>query len=555
MAIIGHEVPHAAPRTALARRVVVKFEAGVALPYAAHAQQAAARHLGRAWDDLVAAFPGAALKPYFTTHDESTLRNMQAAPRPYARVQQSTATRFTSYYALECPPGSDPDAIARKARQWPGVETAYVEGGPTPPPVQPNDDPRNVNQRYESAAPGGIDARWAWSQGYDGGGVGFVDVEQGWTLDHEDLAKANITLISGVNEAFAGHGTAVLGEVLAVDNTIGGVGIAPGASGRVISQYRTVTNYNTADAILTAAASMSPGDVMLIEAQTNSTFGYAPVEIELATFDAIAHATGQGIVVVEAGANGAVDLDTFTDVDGKQILNPASADYRDSGAILVGAGSASTPHGRLNFSNYGARIDCFAWGEAIDTCGDGWTGNSKNAYTPSFGGTSGATPIVAGAALLLQDFRQKSSLPRLAPWEMRSLLSDQSLNTKSGQPGVDRIGVMPDLRSVIEQQRLTRRLDSRRWAIVAYILFGVVNDGDGVVIIPGIGPVHIDPGGPLVPFEQADLLVAMAVSELAKLSQNGVSRMEMSLAAVQSMQRSVSQLGHGLATERVGIAG
>src|SRR5437588_301744 len=83
----------------------------------------------------------------------------------------------------------------------------------TPPPVNPSDDPRNTNQHYEDAAPTGIDVRWAWAQA-DGSGVGFVDMERGWTLNHEDLVAAGISIISGINNDYTGHGTAVLGEVL-----------------------------------------------------------------------------------------------------------------------------------------------------------------------------------------------------------------------------------------------------------------------------------------------------------------------------------------------------
>ena len=37
---------------------------------------------------------------------------------------------------------------------------------------------------------------------------------------------------------------------------------------------------------------------------------------------------------------------------------------------MVGAGSSAIPHSRLSrptLSNYGNRIDCYAWGENIDT--------------------------------------------------------------------------------------------------------------------------------------------------------------------------------------------
>jgi subtilisin family serine protease len=103
----------------------------------------------------------------------------------------------------------------------------------------------------------------------DGAGIRFIDLERGWTLNHEDLAAAGITIMSGVNQDFHGHGTAVLGEVVAVDNTRGGVGIAPGATGRVVSQWRNASTYNTAAAILSAANGMSAGDVLLLEAQTS----------------------------------------------------------------------------------------------------------------------------------------------------------------------------------------------------------------------------------------------------------------------------------------------
>ena len=71
------------------------------------------------------------------------------------------------------------------------VEAAYVEPGPQPPPVAAFDDPLSINQGYLDAAPAGIDARWAWSL-VDGSGVGFADLEQGWTLAHEDLSAAGI---------------------------------------------------------------------------------------------------------------------------------------------------------------------------------------------------------------------------------------------------------------------------------------------------------------------------------------------------------------------------
>lgn len=278
MAIIADQVPPSAELPPdFKRRVVVKFRSDIQLPYSTAAAGELAKLAGREWSDLTTTYPGLTLIPYFSTTEESTLRGlMQRSPR----VESAPLPpNFTLYYAIECPGGVEPENVARAVGTWPSVETAYVEGGPTPPPLNPSDDPRNTNQGYLDAAPPGINARWAWGR-VDGSGVGFVDLEQGWTLNHEDLAAANVTIISGVSQAYHGHGTAVLGEVVAVDNTLGGVGIAPGATARVVSQWRTAATYNTAEAILSAVGAMSYGDVLLLEAQTtySTASGYVPVE-------------------------------------------------------------------------------------------------------------------------------------------------------------------------------------------------------------------------------------------------------------------------------------
>ena len=391
----------------LPARVAVKFAAGTGMDELDPGDEAtvAARRLGGEWARVLDRFEGVRLRPYLEdmvvpAWQERSLRGEPGTPLP--------GDELRPYFVVELPPGEQAEALAAELRELPGVETAYVETGPMPPPVNPADDPRSTSQGYLDAAPNGIDARWAWSL-VDGLGIGFVDLERGWTLNHEDLSGAGITLISGINQDYQGHGTAVLGELVAVDNTRGGIGIAPRARARVVSQWRTSTSYSTAAAIASAVAVMSRGDVLLLEAQTTvGTQVKIPVETEQAAYDAIVAAVAAGIVIVEAAGNGGLDLDTVTDPAGKRVFDPSSKDYRHSGAILVGAASSTAPHSRLSFSNYGSRVDCFGWGESIDTTGDGWTGNTTTAYTSGFGGTSGASPIVAGAAVLLQAWARRT---------------------------------------------------------------------------------------------------------------------------------------------------
>lgn len=131
---------------------------------------------------------------------------------------------------------------------------------------------------------------------------------------------------------------------------------------------------------------------------------------------------------------------------------------------MVGAASSGAPHGRLGFSNFGSRIDCFAWGEHIDTSGDGAEGRDKHEYTTDFGGTSGASPIVTGCAVLLQSLRRSNGQSPFTPAEIRALLADSALNTSSANPGFDLIGVMPDLQSIVQQR--IGALTSRSHSIV-----------------------------------------------------------------------------------------
>lgn len=462
-----------------------------------------------------------------------------AALEPELRA--ASQAPFDRYAIATVSDRAQAEELARRLQALQDIDVAYVESGPAPPPsVNPADDTRFASQGYLTAAPDGIDAIWAWSF-TDGDDVGFVDLEQGWMLNHEDLATANITLISGLNQAYQSHGTSVLGEVLAVDNTVGDVGIAPRAGGRVVSEWRNSTTFSTAAAILSAAQVMSRGDVLLIESQTSPA--RLPRETEALTFDAIRHAIDNDhIVVVEAAGNGATDLDAWTDTAGRHTLDRNSNDFRDSGAILVGAASSTAPHARLNFSNYGSRIDCYAWGENIDTL----DGASTSAYTGGFNGTSGASPIVAGAAVLINCWKKRQSgAHAYASEDMRDLLGDTALNTASANPASDRIGVMPNLRAIFES--LDRwQLRVPRYAEWVYILLGLIDDSPGVIWIPGKGPVPVDPGWGKrmrVPDDQRDLLTALTITEIVSRMQDAGTRDKLRGAALDAMRGAVERMG------------
>lgn len=311
-------------------------------------------------------------------------------------------------------------------------------------------------QHYLDAAPDGIGARLAWQQrGGRGAGVRAIDIEAGWNFGHEDLLVASGGVLYGPNTDHD-HGTAVLGIYSADHNGLGVQGIAPDARASAMAAAWDANGYrwNAAGAIFAAAQRLRPGDIILLEMHApgpESTgygqSGYVPVEYWDDDWAAIRFATLRGIHVVEAGGNGSVDLD-------KPIYTARmNRTDRDSGAILVGAGSsglAGPARQPLSFTNFGSRVDVQGWGEHIVTTGgrmswsyhDLWSDpDPSRCYTQSFGGTSGASPMIVGCVAVLEGIRRAAGKAPIPTAEMRSLLSTHG----TPQTGTAHIGPLPDL--------------------------------------------------------------------------------------------------------------
>ncbi|WP_327085608.1 S8 family serine peptidase [Nonomuraea sp. NBC_01738] len=412
------------------------------------------------WRRLIAENGAVTLRPVFTALEPARLRELQE--HAVRRDPSYRAEPLDHFFYADAKRARDLESMAAALREWATVRSAEVEVIGPDPVVNAADDPRNINQDYLDAAPVGIDARYAWGfAGGDGAGQRIVDVERGWTFDHEDLVAHGITLINGaVLNTSRPHGTSVFGEMIASDNAVGCVGIAPNVASALASSYNTSSIPN---AVIAAIARMDFGDVLLLEAQVSVTTGvpqYGPVETVEANYEAIRLATALGIIVVEAGGNGtnnggtpAVDLDTYRNATGKLVLwrSPGNADFRDSGAILVAAASSAAPHTHQAYSTFGARIDCYAWGENVDTASSTVTG-STTSYTRSFNGTSSAAPIVAGAALVVQGVCQANRSFRLSPRQMRTVLGDPALNTPPAATETRSMGVLPNLRAIIDTE-------------------------------------------------------------------------------------------------------
>ncbi|HDR4765750.1 TPA: S8 family serine peptidase [Bacillus cereus] len=443
------------------KQLILKFKNEANLPY----QDGIEKFIKEEKQDpeligILAEYPNVTINRLFNSLNPKEIKNLGKEIKDSDHI----SSNLLNYYIVENQDDIDVQTLLTKFEKSSLVETAYLQEEEAPPAerlpnlsVNPYDEPRLTRQGYLEPAPLGINAPYAWSiKGGDGKGTTFVDMEYGWLFNHEDLVNQKIELISGQNKSeHHDHGTSVLGIVSAEDNNIGGIGIAPKAKVKVVSQIRDNGNYNTADAILSAVNNMQAGDILLLEAQaTYDGYGdknYFPVEVKPDIFDAIRMGTNKGIIIIEAGANGGNDLDQFRDRNGKQVLNRNSPDFKDSGAIMVGAASARVPHKRSYFSNYGSRVDVYGWGNAVDTTDAKPSEFITNLYTSSFAGTSSASPIIAGAAASIQGIAKNNQGKVYTPSQLRDILSDSSTGTKSNDPTSDKIGVLPDLKAILSK--------------------------------------------------------------------------------------------------------
>lgn len=435
-----------------ADEIVVKFKPDVSLPYEDGVEPEVLEQGDIPLTGAFAAFPDLKFNRLFSIYDSPS------------HGTDSPSDVFHQYFTIPVPKGADQGKLLQQLKQSALIEAAYMKPKPVEDPavdfvanttpVQSGDDPYFSSQQYFHVAPLGHDAPYAWQfEGGDGKGIAWVDVERGWALGHEDLAAHQIPMLPGSTNypSSSDHGTAVLGVVSAVDNTIGTIGLANKAKPMVSSTIRSVGGYNIAEAIIVAADALQAGDVILLEVQTtySTASGYVPIEVYPAEFDAIRYAVNKGVTVVEAAGNGSVDLDAFQDWEGKYVLNRNSPGFKDSGAIMVGASSSSALHTRLSFSNYGTRIDTNSWGYNVYTLAAA-NPNSTTGYQSGFSGTSSASSVITATVVSLQGIAKAQFGIPYSPDEVRSLLSNPAYNTPTNNPVSDLIGYLPDMKKLID---------------------------------------------------------------------------------------------------------
>jgi hypothetical protein len=434
--------------------VDVQVIEGLGLPYVPGAEAALADPaldplFDAAWQALLVSFPGHSLQPLFDSLPIEQLADLVDAVRLAGGEPPDPFVWFT----LPCD-DSVADALVAAVQSLPMVFFAGRRGEVVLP-VSYGTNPDSITTLQIQAAPNGVDAIYAWDvAGGSGAGARVVDIEHGWLLGHEELVAARIRKLSVFGSSEVDHGTGVAGIVVGSDNGVGTIGVVPDAALDLVTPDRGGVN-NLAAAITFATASLQSGDVLLLE--TAHPFFPTSTPDILSEFDfpvqvAIRLAVGRGITVIEPAGNGGIDLDAFPFL---AHTRPDSPTF--SGAIVVGAGELTGPTlstWSRTFSSFGSRVDCFAAGSRIRSP----SSSAPNAYQ-QFGGTSGASAILAGAAASLQSMtRAANAGATLAPADVRRLFRSALLGLLPDNPLGARIGSMPDLRKIVRAQGLMRVL-------------------------------------------------------------------------------------------------
>ncbi|WP_162145614.1 S8 family peptidase [Sinorhizobium meliloti] len=257
-------------------------------------------------------------------------------------------------------------------------------------------------------------------------------VDEGVDIEHEDLREIIVTPYDAVEDdddqqplPADAHGTACAGIIGAVaDNVTGVAGVAQGikilpvriATGNIFGRWDT-DNRIIARGIEEAVD--RGADIL-----SNSWGGGAPANL---INDAIDYGIGKGRVFVFAAGNDfspvgyPAQLSTSRPIiavsatnEWDEFKSPSSQDGEDWWG-----------------SNFGPEIVVAAPGVHIHTTDiSGTAGYDSGNYTPTFNGTSSATPFVAGIAALIL-----SRNPDLTPEQVREIISKNADDL--GDPGFD----------------------------------------------------------------------------------------------------------------------
>ena len=406
---------------------------------------------------------------------------------------------------------------------------------------------------------------WDYTQGTRLVVIAIID--SGCDLNHPDLVGKYVPeadhfdVLAGrfapPNPAY-GHGTWCAGIAAAqTNNMIGVAGVAPNClimpirlydgrenTGGILSQHDIMRAINWARTHGADVISMS--------------WHYDGLPHELADI-ALMNAYEANVVLVAAAGN-CSSQDGCTDPTFIQF--PAS--HRD--VLAVGGSDQNDHRQNRNTSNFTPKFDSM-YGPKLSVVAPAMlcpTTDIGGGYT-TFYGTSASAPHVAGLAALLLSWRPATG--RYGPvWyntPKNDLTNDQVKHfieasaekvggyTYNNDPlhphgtwnlemGYGRINIARALDFLLDQS--FERV-SRDYAHSVLILLGLVGGGSGVVLPPGGPPVPVDPGWLHLTPEKRDVLLSLAITELAEGVNDRETRRALGQAGWNAIARTAQRMG------------
>ena len=302
-------------------------------------------------------------------------------------------------------------------------------------PLREPNDPRFADQWHlkntgQNHAVVGVDGRVseAWDITFGAPEVVIAIYDNGVQTAHPDLAADTMAPLfypdGAESDAFFGnHGTSVAGVAAAIgDNNEGGAGVCPGC--RILPAYLSLgTAGATSDAVLADNfRAMVDAGAWVINNSWGPSTGADP---------RFASLTFGGAPAIPMVVSAAFDYAETTGRDGKGTVILFAAG-NENASVLYYSGYATNMR-IAAVDDQGLKAYYSDW-RGIDVSGpsnggiNGITTTGTTGYTDSFGGTSSASPFVAGVAGLVL-----SANPALTAAEVRSILTESA--TKIDQAG------------------------------------------------------------------------------------------------------------------------
>lgn len=404
----------------------------------------------------------------------------------------------------------------------------------------------------------GMPAAWDISRGSSTVVIAIID--SGCDLAHPDLAAKyvpqadRLDVIHGTNspEDDVNHGTLAAGVAGAgTDNAQGAAGVGWDCSIMPIRIWDSASPIRSELDIVKAVRWARTHGARVINMSWHWDLLHFNAEIELDK------AHDAGLVLVAAAGN------CFP---GRGCSNPGIVEFPASHRRVVAVGASGQndqrkqPDPAKEKEPWGSKH-----GKGLSVVAPGvvpWTTSSGGGYG-DFWGTSAAAPHVAGLAGLLVALLQNpvnippgfqiNDLVRQIIEQTAAKVGGYAYAATTGYPngtwheemGYGRIDAAAALRHA--RDRYTTYLQERpswAYAISVRILLGLTGDGGGIVLPAGGGPVPVDPGWEVLAPEKRDVLLGLAVTQLADGVTDPEARHALRQAGVTAIKQAAQRIGH-----------